>query len=57
MAEKLPIPEKMTLERLEDLETISKSCSHHDATHRHWFPNVYAWELLKEIRRSLTDAS
>lgn len=40
----------MKPERIAELEDISRRSALSSATHRHWFPNVYADELIREIQ-------
>jgi hypothetical protein len=42
----------MSEEQLDELEDIARRSALADATHQHWFPNVYADLLCREIRRA-----
>ncbi len=41
----------MTEKELVELEDIVKRSAQPKATHQHWFPNVYADAMCREIRR------
>lgn len=42
--------ERISNERLLEMEGISRRSGELGASHRHWFPNVYAQQLLTEVR-------
>ncbi len=43
--------EPMSKDKLIEMEDIVKRSAQLNAGHRHWFPNVYADLLCREIRR------